>query len=137
MTHELMCAERHAFWTDLSEAMPELGIQPSDGWEKEIPLSRDGRIRLKMSLSQDKTSVYLVARSDEAKTWIVDHLDDLAKELRTIPAKATPDAQKGRWFRRDNKRACVTQRRNWPEAIRWLNAQHMTFSKAVRVLDEQ
>ncbi|WP_425097965.1 hypothetical protein [Tropicibacter sp. S64] len=135
MTHEQMNDERQAFWAALSEAAPELGIEASPGWEKEIGLSRDGRVRIKMSLSQDKTSVYLVARSDAARDWVLAHLDGLAKELRTTVGTASGEPDKGRWFRKDNAKACVTVRRQWPEAIRWLRAQHATFKSAIAVLE--
>lgn len=130
-----MNVEREAFWAALSEAAPELEIEPSPGWEKEIPLSADGRVRLKMSLSQDRTSVYLVGRSDAAKAWITGNLTDLAKELRTTVGAASGEPDKGRWFCKDNTKASVTVRRHWPEAIRWLRAQHMSFSKAVKLLE--
>jgi hypothetical protein len=137
MSDDIMNEERLAFWAALAEAAPELGIEASPGWEKEIPLSRDGRVKFKMSLSQDKTSVYLVARSPEAKDWINANLDGLAKGLRTVAGGATNEAAQGRWFRKDNAKACVTVRRQWPEAIRWLRAQHMTFSKAIQTLESQ
>lgn len=137
MPHDIMNEERQAFWAALAEAAPELGIEASPGWEKEIPLSRDGRVKIKMSLSQDKTSVYLVARSPEAKDWVNANLEGLSKGLRTVAGEATKEAAQGRWFRKDNKNACVTVRRQWPEAIRWLRAQHMTFSKAIQTLESQ
>lgn len=137
MSHEQMNDERTAFWADLAEAAPDLGIEPSPGWDKEIGLSHDGRVRLKMSLSQDRTSVYLVARSDAARAWIMAHLDDLAKGIRTTVGTASGEPEKGRWFRKDNRKACVTQRRQWPEAIRWLRAQHQTYAKAVKDLEAE
>ncbi|RVT86922.1 hypothetical protein DXV76_02200 [Rhodobacteraceae bacterium CCMM004] len=134
-THDTLCAERQALWTALAEAAPEFGIVPSTGWDKELPLALGGQVRLVVSLSQDKTSVYLVGRSDAARAWIADHLDALALGLRTVPGQASGEAAARRWFRKDNPRACVTVRRQWPEAIRWVRAQHMTFSRAVRSLD--
>lgn len=137
MSHDIMNEERQSFWAALAEAAPELGVEASPGWEKEIPLSRDVRVKFKMSLSQDKTSVYLVARSPDAKAWINANLEELAKGLRTVAGGATNEAAQGRWFRKDNPKACVTVRRQWPEAIRWLCAQHMTFSKAIQTLESQ
>ena len=137
MSHDIMNEERQAFWAALAEAAPELGIELGTGHEREIPLSRDGRVKIKMSLSQDKTSVYLVARSPEAKDWVNANLEGLAKGLRTVAGAATNEAAQGRWFRKDNPKACVTVRRQWPEAIRWLRAQHMTFSKAIQTLESQ
>lgn len=128
---ELMNGERQAFWASLSEAAPELGIIASPGWEKEIGIGCDGRLRIEMSLSQNKTSVYLVARSDEAKAFVAQNMDALAKGLRTAPGVATGEAAERRWFRKDNPKACVTVRRQWPEAIRWLRAQYATFQRAV------
>ena len=135
MSHEQMNLERHAFWAALAEAAPDLGIDPSPGWEKEIPLSSDGAVRIKMSLSQDRTSVYLVARSDAGRAWIVANNSGLARLLRTVPGATTREAAQGRWFRKDNAGACVTVRHQWPEAIRWLRAQHQTFARAVQTLD--
>ncbi len=37
----------------------------------------------------------------------------------------------GRWFRKDNRNASVTQRRQWGEMMRWIKAQHQTFTNAV------
>lgn len=130
-----MNAERLAFWAELAMQAPELGIEPSPGQEKEIPLSRDGRVRIKMSLSQDKTSVYLVARSDEARAWIMSNLKSLSIGLRTTVGTASGEPEEGRWFRKDNPKACVTVRRQWPEAIRWLRAQHATFKTAIDKLE--
>ena len=135
ISHEQMKDEREAFWTALAAEGPELGIDPSPGWEKEIRLSKGGLIRIKMSLSQDKTSVYLVARSPEAKIWINENLDMLAKGLRTAIGQATGEASHERWFRKDNK-ASVTIRRQWPEAIRWLRVQYQTFYNAVRNVED-
>lgn len=135
MSHEKMNAERQAFWTELAAQAPEFGIEPSPGWEKELPLSRDGRVRIKMSLSQDKTSVYLVARSDEARAWVQNNLNKLSKGLRTTVGAASGEPDEGRWFRKDNPKACVTVRRQWPEVIRWLRAQHATFSAAIEKLE--
>jgi len=131
-----MNVEREAFWTALAAQAPELDIDPSPGWEKEIGLSEDGRIRIKMSLSQDKTSVYLVARSPEAEIWVNENLVKLAKGLRTAIGQATGEASQKRWFRKDNKAASVTVRHQWPEAIRWLRAQHKTFYRTVRSIEE-
>jgi hypothetical protein len=135
MTNEQMNTERLAFWAALAEAAPDLGIDPGPGQEREIPLSQDGRVRIKMSLSQDRTSVYLVARSDPARAWVNAHIGDLSRLLRTVPGAATREAEHERWFRKDNAKACVTVRRQWPEAIRWLRAQHLTFSRAIQTLE--
>lgn len=131
MSYEQMNIEREASWAALSDAAPELGVQPSLGWEKEIPLRLEGRVRMVMSLSQDRTSVYLVGRAPEAKAWIKRHETALALGLRAVAGKATSEAEQGRWFRKNNTKACVTQRSQWPEMIRWLRAQHLTFSGAV------
>lgn len=130
-----MRVERYAFWTMLAEAAPEFGIDAGPGWEREIGLSADGTVRIKMSLSQDKTSVYLIATSENARTWIEANLVDLAKELRTTVGAGTGERDNGRLFRKDNPKACVTVRRQWPEAIRWLRAQHATFKNAIKSLE--
>ncbi len=131
-----MNVEREAFWTELAAEAPELELDPSPGWEKEIRLSKNGQIRIKMSLSQDKTSVYLVARSPEAEIWVNQNLDPLAKGLRTVIGQATGEASQGRWFRKDNKAASVTVRNQWPEARRWLRAQYATFYRTVRTIED-
>lgn len=131
MSVEQMNAERLDFWTAFAEAAPDLGLTPSPGQEKELPLACEGRVRLVMSLSQDKTSVYLVGRSDAAKAWIVDHLHDLEQGVRMVAGKTSGEAGAGRWFRKDTTQAAVTQRRQWPEMRRWLLAQHQTFARAV------
>ena len=128
--HESMNVEGMAFWADLAAQAPELGIDASPGWEKEIPIGQQGRLKLKMSLSQHKTSVYLVARSPEATVWIGANRNALAQGLRTLPADARGEAEAGRWFRKDNK-AGMTVRSQWPEMIRWLRAQHATVARAV------
>lgn len=132
---EKLNAERTAFWAELAAEAPDLGIAASPGWEKEIPLRQDGRLKLKMSLSQDKTSVYLVARSLEAAAWIEANRVVLAQELRRPPEDARHEAKAGRWFRTDNKKASFTVRGQWPEMIRWLRAQHATFSRAVSFIE--
>lgn len=132
--HERMNIERMAFWAELATQSPELGIIASPGWEKEISIGQAGRLKLKMSLSQDKTSVYLVARSTEAAAWIEANRNALAQGLRTLPSGAGGEAEAGRWFRKDNK-AGVTVRRHWPEMIRWLRAQHATYSRAVITIE--
>jgi len=134
-TQETLNAERAAFWAELSAAAPELGIEPSPGQEKEIPIGQGGRLKLKLSLSQDRTSVYLVARTPEARIWVESHLRQLALALRTVVGDVTGDAAAGRWFRRDNAKASVTIRRQWPEAIRWLRAQHATYTRAVSSIE--
>ncbi|MGY6549631.1 MAG: hypothetical protein ACXIU7_11610 [Roseinatronobacter sp.] len=131
MSDEILNTERAAFWAALSLAAPDLGIEASPGWEKELPLPGDARLKFKISLSQDKTSVYLFTRAPEMRGWIEAHLDALARGLRTTPGAATGQAAQGRFFRKDNAKACFTVRRQWPEAIRWLRAQHLTFSQAV------
>lgn len=136
-SHETMNFERNAFWADLAKAAPELEIEPSPGWEKEIPVGLGGRLKVKLSLSQDRTSVYLVARSDQAQAWVQQNLKPLAYALRTVPSDVTGDAAAGRWFRRDNPKAVVTVRRHWPEMIRWLRAQHATFARAVKGVESQ
>ncbi|MFC3614765.1 hypothetical protein ACFORG_13410 [Lutimaribacter marinistellae] len=135
MNEERLIAERIAFWTAFKEAAPEIGIEPGGGWEKTIGLAIDGNVRVTLSLSQDKSSVYLVGRSDKARIWISANQDGIARRLRTTPGAASGEADKGRWFRKDNKKACFTVRRQWPEAIRWLRAQYATFSKAVQELE--
>lgn len=134
--HERMNIERMAFWAELAAQAPELGIDASPGWEKEIPIGQGGRLKLKMSLSQDKTSVYLVARSPEATAWIQANLDALKKGLRTVPGDSSGEAGAGRWFRKDHKDA-VAVRRQWPEMIRWLRAQHATVMRAIQEIEQQ
>ena len=126
---------RAAFWAELSEAAPELGIVASPGWDKEIPIGCSGRLRIKISFSQDKSSVYLVARSDEAYAFIEKHIRDLAQALRTTPGGATGEAAQRRWFRKNNPRACYTVKSQWPEAIRWFRAQHALFLRAANDIE--
>ncbi|TFL19342.1 flagellar hook-length control protein FliK [Jannaschia formosa] len=130
----IMDAERAAFWAELAAAAPEFGIEGGTGQEREIGIACGGRLRIKMSLSQDRTSVYLVARSEPAREFVQRNLPELARGLRTSVGEATGEAALGRWFRKDNRKACVTVRRQWPEAIRWLRAQHATFVRAVEGL---
>lgn len=127
--------ERTAFWAALSEAAPEFGIEASPGWEKEVPIGYDGRLKIKLSLSQDKSSVYLVARSKDAEDFVNAHIGELARHLRTSVGEATGEAMQKRWFRKDNPKACVTVRSQWPEAIRWFRAQHATFTRAMTSVD--
>lgn len=130
-THELLNAERTAFWTALAAEAPDLGIAPSAGWEKEILLASEPALKFKISLSQDETSVYLFSRSEAGQRWIEENAAALAGHLRTTSGSATGQATAGRWFRKDKAKACVTVRRQWPEAIRWIRAQHATFSRAI------
>ena len=127
--------QRAAFWAELSEAAPELGIVASLGWDKEIPIGCGGRLRIKMSLSQDRSSVYLVARSDEAYAFVEKHLRELAQALRTAPGGATGEAAQRRWFRKNTPRACYTVKSQWPEAIRWFRAQHVVFLRAATEIE--
>lgn len=137
MNEEQLTSERRAFWAALAEAAPDLGIEASKAWEKEVPLSSDGAVRLKLSLSQDKTSVYLVANSQEAKHWVNENIEALTTLTRTVKGSASGEAAQGRWFRKDHMKAYYTVRRTWPEAIRWLRAQHLTFRKAVTEAEAQ
>jgi hypothetical protein len=130
-SHERLNDERHDFWAALAIAAPDMRIEASPGWEKEVPLSASPILKFKISLSQDKTSVYLFSRSDPGEQWIKANIEDLAAGLRTSIGDATGEASQGRWFRKDNKKACVTVRRQWPEAIRWIRAQHATFARTV------
>lgn len=123
-------AERQAFWEAFSKAVPELDFEVGLGWEKQIAIGSVDGLKLTLSLSQDRTSVYLVARTDAAKHWISTHIDELARGLRTVPGAAKGEASAGRWFRKDSK-ASFTIRRTWPEMIRWLRAQHTTYSRTI------
>src|SRR5690606_30812518 len=100
------------------------------------PIGLDGRLKCKLTLSQDRSSAYLVARSPEAKQWVQRHMGTLARSLRTVVGDTTGDAAAGRWFRRDNRKASVTVRGQWPEAIRWLRAQHAAFARAVQEIEQ-
>jgi hypothetical protein len=125
---------RLAFWTELATAAPDLGIQPGPGTDRETAVGDHPGLRLKMTVSQDKTSVYLVAKSPEGRAFVTGNLPALSAALRTVAGSASGEADSGRWFRKDNARACVTLKSQWPEAIRWLRAQHAAFDRAVRGL---
>ena len=90
-TMDQLNSERAAFWAALAEEMAEADSAERTGQEQHFALGDDlldGRLRMVMSVSQDKTSVYLVARSDAAKRWVSTHLAALQTELRA----AGPDA---------------------------------------------
>lgn len=124
--------QRAEFWNRLAIEAPELGIQPGSGTDRETQVGGRDDLRLKMTVSQDKTSVYLVAKTPAGRAFVQGHLPALGTALRTVVSGASGEADKGRWFRKDNPRACVTLKSQWPEAIRWLRAQHAAFDRAVR-----
>lgn len=129
-----MRAERAAFWASLAEEMSGADDAERPGDAQEFPLGTDlldGRVRLKMTLSQDRTSVYLVARSDAAKQWITANIDALCAELKARGAGTDKEIAQGHWFRRDDTRNDVTLRSKWPKMRDWLRDQHNMFHKAV------
>ena len=128
-------AVRRAFWGQLAAAAPDLGIQPATGQERELRLAGHPDLRLKLSLSQGKTSVYLVAAAPAGRTFVTAHLRDLARELRTVVGAATGEADKGRWFRKDTK-IDVTQPSQWPAVIAWLLDQRARYEAAVLAVAE-
>jgi hypothetical protein len=130
-------ARRAAFWAALAEQAPEFGLTPGIGGERELAVGGRDDLRLKLSLSQDKSSVYLVARSASGRAFVEGNSDALARALRTVPGQATREAGQGRWFRKDNPRACFTVQSQWPEALRWFRAQQAAFDRAVRTVAEQ
>ena len=134
---DILADRRAEFWAELAEAAPELGIAASPGWEKEIPIGCGGRLRIKMSLSQDKSSVYLVARSEEARAFVQKNIGALSRALRTARGDASGEASKGRWFRKDHARGCYTVKGQWPEAIRWFRVQHSMFLKAATEIEAE
>lgn len=89
-----------------------------------------------LSLSQDRTSVYLLARTEFAKKWMSAHLEQLARRLRTVPGEAQGEASAGRWFIKEFE-ARYTLRREWPEMILWLRAQHITYMRAITGISMQ
>ena len=127
-------ARRAAFWEQLAAEAPEFGIAPGTGQEREVAVGGRDDLRLKLSLSQDKSSVYLVAKSASGRAFVLAHADALARSLRTVVGDASREAGQGRWFRKDNPRACVTLKSQWPEALRWFRAQHAGFDRAVRAV---
>lgn len=132
-TMDQLNSERAAFWAALAEEMSEADSAERTGQEQHFALGDDlldGRLRMVMSVSQDKTSVYLVARSDEAKRWVSAHLAALQTALRAAGPGDKTNVAAGRWFRRDDKKNVVTLRSRWPEMRRWLRAQHATFQQA-------
>jgi hypothetical protein len=131
-----MDQQRAEFWQRLADEAPELGIQPGPGTDRETHVGGRDDVRLKMTVSQDKTSVYLVAKSPAGRAFVLAHLPALGTALRTVVGGASGEADKGRWFRKDNARACVTLKSQWPEALRWLRAQHAAFDRAVRGLSD-
>jgi hypothetical protein len=122
-----MGPQRQAFWSALADAAPELGIDPGPGWERQVPIGGRGDMVVKLSLSQDKASVYLVPTSATGERFITHNIEALSKRLTNNPAEAA----QGRWFRDDNKNACYTVKRQWPEAIRWLRAKHLKFDRVI------
>lgn len=129
-----MNSERAAFWASLAAEMDVADDTPRSGQEQHFALGNDlldDRVRLVMSLSQTKTSVYMVARSDAAKLWIAQHQDALAAHLRERRAGTDAEIAQGHWFRRDDIKNDVTLRSRWAEMRRWLRAQHMSFNRAV------
>lgn len=129
-----LAAQRAEFWAELAASAPEIALSTGTGQDREVPLGGPAelRLKLKLSVSQDKSSVYLVARSQAGQDWIAARAEALARSLLTQPGHGSNEAAQNRWFRKDNKRACVTLRSQWPEALRWFRAQHTAFDRAVR-----
>lgn len=123
-------ARRAEFWARMSEAAPQLGIGPGTGQERETPLAAHPGLRLKMSISQDKTSVYLIAKTPAAAALVGANLPALAAALRTVKGAATGEAAANRWFRKDIKTSFTLPSR-WPELIAWFLEQHARYDAAV------
>jgi len=125
--------ERRDFWTALAAAHPAFGITPASGAERELRLGGHPDLRLKLSISQDKTSVYLVSATPAGRAFVAQHARALAKALGTVAGASTGEADKGRFFRKDT-RLGFTQRSQWPEVIAWLGAQAARYDGALRDL---
>lgn len=129
-------ARRAAFWMELAAEAPDFALASGTGQEREVAVGGHDDLRLKLSLSQDRSSVYLVAKGPTGRAFVQGNLDALARGLRTVAGAASGEAERGRWFRKDNPRACVTLKSQWPEARRWFRAQHAAFDRAIRAVAE-
>lgn len=132
MNTEELIAKRIAFWTAFDEQAPELGIDPQKPWEKTFGLAVSRQVKVTLSLTQVKSSVYLVGRTVEARNWIEANQSALARRLLTTTSDGSGWVAKGIWFRKDNKNACFTQRGQWPEAFRFFRDEYAIYSKAVK-----
>lgn len=129
MTADLT-GQRAELYALLDKEAPEI-VSKRSGWERFVPLGGREDVVLVLSLSQDKASVYMKANTPAATAWIAANRDALTLSLRTAPGQGSGQAAKGYWFRKDNAKACFTQRSQWPEAIRWFRAQFATFNGAI------
>ena len=123
-------AEREAFWTQLAAARPDLGITPGVGWDRTLHIPGHPHLRLRLSLSQDRTSVYLTAATPLGATWMTQNLREVGRVLGQVVGAATGEAAQGRWFRR-NVPLSVTQRSQWQGMIDFLSAQQTRYTNAL------
>lgn len=124
---------RAEFWAQLAAAAPHLNIGPGTGQEREVALAAVPGLKLKMSVSQDKTSVYIVAKGAEATAFVTGNLPALASALRTVKGAASGEAAAKRWFRKEIK-ASVALPSRWPELITWFLDQHERYAAAVETV---
>jgi hypothetical protein len=125
--------DRAAFWRELAAAAPDLGLAPGPGQEREVPIGGIAGLKLKLSLSQDKTSVYLVARSPEAAGFLAANLAALGAALMMTPGKASGEAAQGRWFRKEIKDS-VALRSRWPVLAEFFLTRVARYDAAVRAV---
>lgn len=124
---------RAAFWQDFAAAAPDLPIAPGPGQEREVPIGGIPGLKLKLSLSQDKTSVYLVARGPEAAQFLAVNLQALGAALLMTPGKASGEAAQGRWFRKEIKDS-VALRSRWPVLVAFFLDRCRRYDAAVRAV---
>jgi len=129
--------KRREFWTFLLNTYPEVKFEPwrdSNIW---LPMSKDGSVVLSLSISQDKTSVFLRGRvgapTDTALPFVERHRDALSRGTRVLFGK-TEETANARYFRKDIEHA-FTLRSKWPEIARWFVAQIKLYKKTIAEIE--
>ncbi|KUF10454.1 hypothetical protein [Pseudoponticoccus marisrubri] len=115
----------------------ETGIRSTrSSWGRIAALGDRDDLALVFSVSEDKVSVYMKARTEAASHWVTCHADALTAALGTVMGQGSGQAAKGYLFRKDNRNACLALRRTWPEAIRFFQVQFARFDQAIRQLED-
>ena len=124
---------RREFWEFCGRSDPSAGFP---AWRDKLvwlPMTRDGEVVLTLSISQDRSSVFLRAcwgeAVDTARPFCERHHDALAKGLRVLEGHDS-ETEQGRWFRKNNP-ASFTLRSKWPEIARWFGVQRRLYLETI------
>ncbi|TNC49319.1 hypothetical protein FHG66_11335 [Rubellimicrobium rubrum] len=130
---------RRQFWDAYRQTDLAAGIEPTRDSNVWLPLTQDASVVLSLSISQDRSSVFLRGRRgapvDTAQPFVERHRIELSQGLRILVGDEADTAQ-GRWFRK-NHAAAFTLRSKWPEITRWFSIQRRLYTDVIGHIEQQ